>query len=740
MQIIGELTRVIFHNDENGYTVAVLDTEDGSLRAAGAMNEPLVGRKYSFEGSFVVHKKYGEQFSFSAYAEIRAEGAEAILEFLASGAIKGIGPVSAKLIVEAFGDEALIVIEQEPDRLLEIKGIGKLTLEKIVTSYGESKAFAEVSLELQSMGIEMADTVRIYKIFGNESPAIVRENPYILADEIRGFSFLKADRLADKLGFEEDSEFRIESAIKYVLSRWAVNGSTLMPEELLTEKVIDLIDTRTELVRECLSTMAFCGDIQTDMIDGVPVVYLYGYYYAEERTAHNLKRLMYDKFIAPCANVDNLIADAESAIGRERGEFELSDRQRNAVREALLNNVTVITGGPGTGKTTILNAIVKIFERLEIKTALAAPTGRAAKRMEEASGMNASTIHRLLEYVYSEELDEMSFGRNAENKLEQMAFIIDEASMIDIMLMDGLLEAIQSGARLILTGDVDQLPSVGAGNVLRDIISSEMVPTVRLTEIFRQAGDSSIVSNAHRINEGEYPEFSGAESDFFIIRDGNEQDILENIKSLVGGRLESHYDFIKSAADIQVLTPTKKGVLGAPNLNTIIQEVVNPPTKEKGELHFGSRIFREGDKVMQLRNNYSAEWKDINTYADGEGIFNGDMGIVSEICDGGKAMLVLSDEKLIKYEGEMLEEIDLAYAITVHKSQGCEFPAVIMPVWAFPPILMTRNLLYTAVTRGKKLVVIEGSEQRLQWMINNNRTDERYTGLKFRLESGFGGL
>lgn len=735
MQIKGSISRIIYNNDSNGYTVAILDTEDGGIRVAGAFNEPQIGTTYALEGNFTIHPKYGEQFSFTSFSEILPEGAEAIRHFLATGAIKGIGPKTADLIVDTFGEDSLRVIEETPEKLLDLKGIGKTTLDKITTSFGESREFARISLELQEMGIETGDAVRIYRLYGNEAAAVVRENPYILVDDIRGISFVKADRIAAVIGIEEDSEFRIRCAVKHVLKQWAVNGSTLMPEELLIEKVVELIDTSRVLVEDCITGMAFGGELQTDNVDGLPVIYLYGYFHAEQRTVYNLERIKRDRFTHLPADIDNMIADAEAALSAEGGNVSLSHKQRDAVKETLLNNITIITGGPGTGKTTIINVIVKIFERLGVEVALAAPTGRAAKRMEEATGRPAMTIHRLLEYVYSEDEDEMIFGRNEEYQLDQLAIIIDEASMIDIMLMDGLLAAIKSGARLILTGDADQLPSVGAGNVLRDIIRSEFVPTVRLKEIFRQAEDSLIVTNAHMINEGEYPATREGERDFYIIHEDSEEAILSNIKSLVGGRLEKHYDFIRSAHDIQVLTPTKKGILGAPNLNAVLQDVINPAAPGKAELKAGSKLFREGDRVMQLRNNYNAEWKDPESFVTGYGIFNGDMGIIESIDEYNKSIYVEMDDKLVTFEGEMLEELDLAYAITVHKSQGSEFPAVIIPMWAFPPMLMTRNLLYTAVTRGKKLVIIDGSERRLQWMIDNNRIDERYTGLKYRLEN-----
>ena len=725
----GKLGKIIFNNEDNGYTVAVFDTEDGAIRIAGSFNAPKIGTRYKLEGNFTIHRRYGEQFSFSSYEEVLPEGAEAIYEFLAAGNIKGIGPKTAELIVDSFGEESLRIIEESPEKLLQIKGVGPTTLAKISDSYKETREFAEVSLELRELGIEMAHAVKIFKLYGRESVAIVRENPYSLVDDIYGMTFQKADIIASKIGFDEDSEFRIESGIKYILKAWAASGSTLMPESMLIEKVIELLDTNTERIKEALLQMAMSGSIQTDVLDDVSVVYLYGYYYAEQRVAANLRRIQFSTRPPIPAYVDNLINDAESDLARTRGEIALSDEQRAAIRAALLGNCTIITGGPGTGKTTIINILVSIFKSLGYKTALAAPTGRAAKRMEEASGEPAMTIHRLLEYEYSQDEDDMYFGRNEENPLEYEAIIIDEASMIDIMLMDGLLVAIKDGTILILTGDADQLPSVGAGNVLRDIIASESIYTARLKSIFRQAEGSLIVSNAHQINNGEYPETGGADSDFFIINKVNEEEIIEEIKGMVGGRLAAYYDFVNDASDIQILTPTKRGALGAPSLNAVLQEVINPPQAGVAELKVGNRTFRVGDKVMQLRNNYGAEWRDAETFMTGEGIFNGDMGSVESIDTEERNMVVRSDDRLITYSGEMLEEIDLAYAVTVHKSQGSEFPVVILPMWQFPPMLMTRNLLYTAVTRGKKLVIIVGNPRYIQWMIDNNRSDGRYTGL-----------
>ena len=732
MQQEGKLGKIIFNNPENGYTVAVFDTEAGAIRIAGSFAEPKSGAKYRLQGRFTIHPKYGEQFSVASYEEMMPEGADAILEFLAAGNIRGIGPKMARQIVDVFGDETLAVIEETPEKLLMISGIGAKTLAGITESFGESKEFADASIELRELGIEMNEAVRIYKLYGKDSLRIVSEDPYILAEDIRGINFRRADSIAAKLGVEPDSSIRIQSGIRYMLKSWAASGSTLMPESFLIEKTAEFLDVMMDNVRDSLKEMVFAGELEEDTIEDTAVIYLYGYYHAEQRVAHELMKLR-NAEVKPIPMQYNNFMEAVSMGGTDPYEaVELSEEQKRAVLECLTNTVTVITGGPGTGKTTIINTIVQILDFAGMSFALAAPTGRAAKRMEEATGKPAMTIHRMLEFVWSEEEEVLNFGRNEENPLEEDVIIVDEASMIDLMLMDGLLNAVKEGTRLIFTGDADQLPPVGAGNVLRDMIASECIPVIRLKEIFRQAEGSGIVTNSHLINSGEYPEQQSGD-DFYIIGKFSENSISDTIRELVGGRIEAGFDFVRSADDIQILTPTKRGMLGAPSLNAMLQEVVNPPAEDKAELKIGSVIFREGDKVMQLRNNYSAEWHTDNFLSDGEGVFNGDMGIVEEIDALDKTMTVRMDDRIIEYAGEMLEEIDLAYAVTVHKSQGSEFPVVVIPVLRFPPMLMTRNLLYTAVTRGKRLVVIVGDPARVRSMIDNNRADGRYTGLKQRL-------
>ena len=729
MEKIGKLEHIIFHNEENGYTVGVFETEDEQFTVTGNFHHPNPALQYRIVGNFKVHKKYGEQFNVESYEELMPSDTDGIRDFLAAGTIKGIGPKMAATIVEKFGKSTMDVMENSPEKLLEIKGIGAKRLAVILKSFAETIEFTRVSFALQELGITTGQAVRIYKAYGNDAISVVKDNPYCLAEDIYGMTFQRADEIAMKLGFEPDCQFRLESGVEYVLSQFAMSGSTFMPKSQLVDETVRLLDVGHEQVEDCLLQMAFQGSIQTDTIDDRAVVYLYGYYLAEQSVAWHLSQLMEARVEALPVDLSNAIAEAER---RSRNGIHLSDEQREAVRTALLSNVCIITGGPGTGKTTIINTIVRILTNLDVKTALTAPTGRAAKRMSETSGMPATTIHRLLEYAFLEGSTDMHFGRNEENPLDYKAIVVDEASMVDLMLMDGLLKAIRPGTRLIIVGDVDQLPSVGAGTVLRDLIMSEYIPTVRLTEIFRQAGESLIVVNAHRIQQGEYPSYNEHNKDFFLMTRDTDASILSTIEELFQGRLQNYYDFIHDGFDIQVITPTKKGVLGTVNLNQVLQEVLNPPEPGKNEKKYMSRIFRTGDKVMQIRNDYQTEWKS-NDGSEGCGVFNGDMGRITGISEDGSRISVQFDDKTVIYEEDNLQDLELAYAITVHKSQGSEFPVVVMPMTWFPPMLMTRNLLYTAVTRGKSLVVLVGKSDRLNAMVDNNRTEERYTGLQQRL-------
>lgn len=727
----GIITEIIFHNEENGYTIAVMETEDEYFTVVGCLPSCVKGSGYKLRGTFKIHPTYGEQFAFSEFEEMLPTGKAGIEGFLASGVIKGIGPKMAAAIVNQFGEETLEIMEHEPERLSLVSGIGPKKAESIAESFAAHREFANVSMFFQEYGVSADYALKLYKIYGAAATELIKENPYRLVEEVYGIGFRKADTIAEKMGIEKESTFRIHSGIKYGLSYYVGEGNTYMPQQELCEKVADLLELSTELIYENMVAMAFEGDIQIDNLGGQTVVYLYLYYLAEQKVCKNIAAIAN-------ANLKSLSVDIDSMIKMTEGEtgIVLSEQQIAAVKSSLTSGISVITGGPGTGKTTIINTIINIFEHSEFKVAIAAPTGRAAKRITETSGHYASTIHRLLEYYYCEGEDVMKFGKTSEDPLKYDVVIVDEASMIDLMLMQGLTDAIKPGTRLIMVGDYDQLPSVGAGNVLRDIIESEYVHTVILKEIFRQAEESMIVVNAHRINKGEYPFVNGKDKDFFLMERSSEKAILELILELVTKRLAAYYEGIIPVRDIQVLTPVRKGSLGSISLNKELQQALNPPREDLMERKFGEKLFRENDKVMQIKNNYQMGWKKRRDFSEGQGIFNGDVGFIEKIDKEFNQMTVIFDEdKYVTYDFSQLDELELAYAVTVHKSQGSEFPIVVMPISWFPPVLATRNLLYTAVTRGKQIVVLVGSEGRMNAMIDNNRIKMRYSGLRYRLES-----
>lgn len=725
----GTISEIIFYNEENGYTIAVMETEDEYFTVVGCLPSCIKGASYRLRGSFRVHSTYGEQFAFSEFEEILPTGLSGIENFLASGIIRGIGPKTAAAIVDVFGEETLAVMEESPEKLARVSGIGAKKAELIGESYAAHREFAGVSMYFQKFGISAEYALKLYKNYGKDAPELIRENPYRLVEEVSGIGFHKADRIAEKMGIDPESSFRIKSGIKYGLLYYAGEGSTYVPQQELCEKVCAMLDVSSELIYENLVEMAFEGEVQLDTLKGQTVVYLYAYYFAEQRVCRNIAGLVH-------ASLKSLSVDIDSMIKMTCGQtgITLSEQQSEAVKSSLTGGVSVITGGPGTGKTTIINTLINIFEQSGFKTAIAAPTGRAAKRITETSGHYASTVHRLLEYYHAADEDTMRFGKNSEDPLDYDVVIVDEASMIDLMLMQGLTDALKEGTQLILVGDYDQLPSVGAGNVLRDLIESEYVHTVMLTEIFRQARESMIVVNAHRINQGEYPFLNGRDKDFFFMERSSEKQIEELLVQLITARLPAYYEGIVPVRDIQLLTPVRKGALGSIALNKVLQQALNPPREDLAERKFGERIFRENDKVMQIKNNYEMGWKKRRDFSEGQGIFNGDVGFIEKIDKEYNQMTVIFDEdKYVTYDFAQLDELELAYAITVHKSQGSEFPIVVMPISWFPPILATRNLLYTAVTRGKQVVVLAGSQQKMHAMIDNNRIQMRYSGLRWRL-------
>lgn len=727
----GTIADIIFHNRENSYTIAVFETEEEQFTIVGNLPSCRKGSSYLIQGQWKVHPTYGEQFAVSSFEEVMPSTEAGIEEFLASGVLKGIGKKTAAAIVARFGSETFDIIEKEPHRLTEISGIGEKKAEAVAEAFQSHREFARITLYLQQFGINADYVMKLYKVYGADTITAVEENPYRLAEDIFGVGFKKADKIAQKMGIAKDDEHRIKSGIKFTLWYFAGEGNTFLPQQVLCEKTGNLLEVEQEKISDALVEMAFQGDVHVDNLENRNAVFLMPYYLAEQNVCKCLAAIESARLKPIGSDLDSLIKVTEQESG-----IALSENQKYAVKTSLKQGVSVITGGPGTGKTTIINSIIHILQHSGLKTAIAAPTGRAAKRITETSGCEASTIHRLLEYYYSEGEDTMRFGKTAEDPLDYDAVIIDEASMIDLLLMNGLVSAIRPGTRLILVGDADQLPSVGAGNVLRDIISSEYVYCVKLTEIFRQAKESLIVVNAHKINRGEYPDCNEKGKDFFMMRQKTEKDMLQLIKDLCVRRLPAYYTDVVPVRDIQVLTPVRKGLLGSINLNKELQEVLNPPCSELSERQFGDRIFREQDKVMQIRNNYQLKWRNQEDFTEGEGVFNGDVGFIQSIDREFNEVTVVFDEcKYVTYDFNQLDELELAYAITVHKSQGSEFPIVVMPVSWFPPVLATRNLLYTGVTRGKTAVVLVGSENKMHGMVDNNRITERYSGLAVRLKA-----
>ena len=737
----GILEEIVFHNEENGYTVAGFAVNDDLITAVGSLPGAERGGCYLLHGEFTEHPVYGEQFAFSAFEIAMPEGEQEIEAFLASGLIKGVGPKTAALIVGRFGTDTLRVIEEEPDRLTIIKGIGPKSADKISASFTAHKAFAEISIYLSRFGISPQQAIRLYREYGDKTVETIEQNPYKLIGEVHGIGFKKADEIALKMGFAPDGEPRIISGIVYVLSEYASQGHTCYPVDELKETAAQLLDLPIDLVYEmiCRESIKLDGlfvmdSLTTDgimigdgRVKGEDVVYLKMYWLAEKDVAYLLRSLVEAERKPLTGNIDSCIAFSEQETGRQ-----LSETQKNAVRNSVGSGVSVITGGPGTGKTTIVSALLSIFDESGLEVLLAAPTGRAAKRITEQTGRSASTIHRMLEYQRDDASGRMLFGRTEENQLDCDVIILDEASMIDLMLMHALVKAVPQGARLILVGDCDQLPPVGAGNVLNDLIESGFVNVSRLTEIYRQAEESRIVSNAHRINRGESLVMNGKDSDFFFLTAYNERDIQKTIVDLVTKRLPAYYKDIDPLNDIQVITPVHKGDAGTIELNRVLQEAINPPAPEKVEKKAYGLIFREGDKVMQIRNDYNLASRKAGT-EDQYGVFNGDVGTIYSIDEEEGLVNVLYDDRLVEYDNVSLDELRPAYAITVHKSQGSEFPIVVMPIAAFPPMLASRNLLYTAVTRGKSVVVLVGIPMRLTGMIENDRPSMRWSGLRQRL-------
>ena len=717
----GTVDKIIYRNGENGWTVASL-AMDGSdqISVVGVMPFLQEGEHAVFEGEIVEHREYGRQIRAERYELTLPETRSAVEKYLASGLIRGIGRPTARLIVKAFGERTMEVLESHPERLMEIRGIGRKKAAMIADSFAEQNGIRMVLMFLQNLGISPQMSMKVYRQYGEATELAVRENPYRLADEIEGIGFQTADEIARSLGFAADCAERLSSGIRFVLSESAAaNGHTWLPEDILCRETSRLLNAEEALVRQAMMSLILDGRLSTLQIDERTAVFLPAFLRAEREIALRLARLK--KKIRRVSLSPDDLEDRISGFESENG-ISLCEEQRSAVRMAVADGLAVLTGGPGTGKTTTINCILSLMEDFG-RTELCAPTGRAAKRMSEATGHEARTIHRMLEYGG----DEAVFHKNEDDLLEADLVIVDEVSMVDIFLMQALLRALKPGCRVLFVGDADQLPSVGAGNVLKDMIASGVMPVVRLTEIFRQAQESMIVVNAHRINDGLYPVLRARDTDFFIEKRESVSDCVRSVLTLVRDRLPAYLG-VDAMRDIQVMVPMRKGDLGVLALNQAIRQVLNPPSPQKGELKRGDEVFRLGDKVMQVRNDYDIEW--FSPESNGSGVFNGDIGFIRSVDPEEGVMDVEFDEgRVAQYDQDMLKDLELAYCMSVHKSQGGEFPAVILPLLRGPRLLMTRNLLYTAITRARRLVVVVGREACLQEMVDNNQIRDRYSSL-----------
>lgn len=730
----GYVEKIRFRNEVNGYTVFDLSCTDESDDMTCVGNLPFVneGEHVEVTGIYVEHRTYGLQFSVSSLEVIKIDDNMSIERYLASGAIKGIGAVMAKRIVDKFGEDTFRIMEEEPERLAEVKGISINTAARIYEQYNEKREMREAVIFLQKYGISNQLAVKIYNEYKEEVYSVIKTNPYRLADDIRGVGFKIADGIGKRVGISPDSEFRKKSAVSYILSQAVSYGHIYFPENELIKNVSELLASDCTDIADILSQMAFAGEIICKEEDGEKRYYSNYMYYMELNSARMLADLDCG-FAVSDKELDSHIKRIE-----KNREITLADMQKKAISEAMKNGVLIITGGPGTGKTTTIDAIINAFETWGLDFLLAAPTGRAAKRMSEATGYEAQTIHRLLEMsgALDDGRENVMFERNESCPLETDAVIIDEMSMVDMPLFYALLKAMVVGTRLIMVGDVNQLPSVGPGSVLKDIIDSGCFNVVRLNEVFRQARDSDIVMNAHRINAGSSISLDNKSRDFFFLKRDNPQVIINVILQLI---IKNLPDYVGAGMlDIQVLSPTRKGELGVENLNVMLQKYINPPSERKAEIEYRENVFREGDKVMQIKNNYQLEWERRGYHGvvveQGAGIFNGDSGIIRFVNTVAQEITVeFEDNKYIIYPYALLEELELAYAITIHKSQGSEYPAVILPLLSGTSLLFNRNLLYTAVTRAKKCVTIVGLPETVAKMINNEREQKRYTTLKKRI-------
>lgn len=742
-QIVLEATieDIIFQNKENGYTVCTVEHEGDEISCVGEMADVYAGEEVKIIGTWSTHPVYGKQIRVEFIEQSMPKTVQGMEKYLASGVIKGIGAKTAKKIVKHFGLDTFRIIEEEPLVLTQVSGISEKKAKEIGEVFHAQYELRRAMLFLQEYGITPTYAVKIYQQYKDKTTEVVKNTPYRLVDDIYGIGFRKADEIAAKVGIAREDPHRIMAGILYLLTTFSNNGNTYMPRPMLLEEAIKLLlpetyeahqrmrDFDAPLIENALIELAMNKQIIIKNYEDVTCVFLAYLYHSEQMVARKLIDLasVYQK---------DASVDVEKELERTQKELkiELVEEQKEAVRHTLSHGVTVITGGPGTGKTTTINAILHMLEKAGEEVLLAAPTGRAAKRMSEATGMEAQTLHRLLEIGYMrEDTNKQMFNRNEDNPLEADVIVVDEMSMVDISLMSAFLKAVVEGQRLVLIGDADQLPSVGAGNVLKDIIHSGRIPVVRLVQIFRQASKSAIVMNAHRINKGEYPITNEKETDFFFMKRSVQEEVKDTIIELVTTRLPKYQGF-DSLKDIQILAPMRKGLLGVNELNKVLQEALNPKHQIKPEKEYRGTLFRQGDKVMQIKNNYNTPWKILGktgmSLDEGTGVFNGDCGVITAIKEEEELMVVtFEDSKVVEYEFNQLDELELSYAVTIHKSQGSEYPVVILPIHSGPPMLLSRNLLYTAVTRAKKMVVGIGLIETMQRMVDNNREIERYSSL-----------
>ena len=731
-KIQGYVEHIVYRNADNGYTVLNLVCGEEEITCVGIFSAIAEGENIEATGDYTEHPVYGKQFKVESFEEKAPEDEIAIERYLGSGAIKGIGLALAARIVRRFKEDTFRIIEEEPERLAEIKGISNRKAMEIADQVNQKRDLRQAMIFLQQYGITMNLAVKIYNVYGQEVYGIIKENPYKMADDVEGVGFRTADEIAAKVGIRTDSDFRIRSGILYTLLQASGEGNTFLPQEELTSRASELLGVAPEYIEKHYMDLAIERKLMLKQVEEQTQVYAASFYYMEANVATMLKQL----------NVSYDVSDAEITqkihlIQKQTG-MELDEQQAMAVKEAVRNGLLIITGGPGTGKTTTINTIIRYFEMEGMDIFLGAPTGRAAKRMSETTGFEARTIHRMLELNGGMD-GAAGFERNETNPLETDVIIIDEMSMVDITLMNSLLKAIVAGTRLILVGDVNQLPSVGPGSVLKDIIASHSCNVVMLTKIFRQASSSDIIVNAHKINRGEEVILDNKSMDFFFLKRYEADVIINVVLQLVKQKLPKFVD--ATEYDIQVLTPMRKGLLGVERLNNVLQMYLNPPSKSKREKEHGDIVFREGDKIMQTKNNYQLEWEIRSKYGlsidKGTGVFNGDTGIIREINDFAETMTVEFDEgRMVEYSFKLLDELELAYAITIHKSQGSEYPAVVIPLLSGPSMLMNRNLLYTAVTRARKCVTLVGNDTTFNQMIQNTSQQKRYSGLRDRLQEG----